>query len=85
MIAFRIASQSVSTMLAGNKQNNDAYSEQDYHVMVQLDDGRWSELHGATGIIETWPQGMTPETIPWTYNGKDYYDSRIIYIAFNKF
>ena len=25
--------------------------------------------------------GMTPDTIPWTENGKPYYDSEIIYYA----
>ena len=53
----------------------------DYHFMVQTNTGQWAEKHGFGGESILWDAGMTPENIPWTANGKPYYDSDIIYFA----
>ena len=56
----------------------------DYHFMRQTNTGQWAEKHGIGGESILWPVGMTPDTIPWTLNGKPYYDSGIIYFAIGK-
>ena len=53
----------------------------DYHFMVQTSTGQWAEKHGPGGDSILWEEGETPDTIPWTLNGKEYYDSEIIYFA----
>ena len=53
----------------------------DYHFMVQTDTGQWAEKHGPGGDSILWAEGETPETIPWTLNGVEYYDSEILYFA----
>lgn len=49
--------------------------------MKQTNTGQWAEKHGIGGDSVLWDSGMTPDTIPWTLNGKAYYDSKIIYYA----
>ena len=53
----------------------------DYHFMVQTSTGQWAEKHGIAGDSILWDKGMTPNDIPWVLNDKEYYNSRIIYIA----
>ena len=53
----------------------------DYHFMRQTSTGQWAEKHGYGGTSILWDAGMTPETIPWTLGGVNYYDSKIIYYA----
>ena len=53
----------------------------DYHLMVETETGQWAEKHGSAGDSILWPEGMTPDTIPWTIDGTPYYDSKIIYLA----
>jgi len=53
----------------------------DYHFMRQTDTGQWAEKHGTGGESILWDSGMTPDTIPWTLNDMEYYDSSIIYYA----
>ena len=53
----------------------------DYHFMRQTNTGQWAEKHGTGGASVLWAPGMTPDTIPWTLGGREYYDSKIIYYA----
>ena len=57
------------------------YALYDYHFMRQTNTGQWAEKHGTSGTSILWGAGMTPDDIPWTYKGKPYYDSPIIYYA----
>ena len=57
------------------------YPKYDYHFMRQTNTGQWAEKHGTSGTSILWDAGMTPDDIPWTYNGEPYYDSPIIYYA----
>ncbi|MBR6918276.1 MAG: RHS repeat-associated core domain-containing protein, partial [Clostridia bacterium] len=56
----------------------------DYHFMCQTNTGQWAEKHGYGGSSILWDYGMTPDTIPWTLGGKEYYDSAIVYFAIGK-
>ncbi|MBQ8215091.1 MAG: RHS repeat-associated core domain-containing protein [Clostridia bacterium] len=53
----------------------------DYHFMVQTDTGCWAEKHGASGESIYWDNGLTPDELPWTLHGHEYYNSKIIYYA----
>ena len=56
--------------------------ERDYHVMVQNNDGTWSEKHGNAGDSLQHEIGWTPDQDTWDMNeGDGYYDSDVIYIA----
>ena len=54
------------------------------HFMVQLSTGEWAEKHGQTGKVSKHNLGETPDTLPWTLNGREYYDSKIIYFAISE-
>ena len=53
----------------------------DYHFMVQTNTGGWAEKHGTGGDAILYDSELTPDTIPWTLGGYNYYDSEIIYFA----
>ena len=78
---FKIALRVGTTPYMSDNNGNYYY---DYHFMRQTDTGQWAEKHGTTGVSILWDFGMTPDTIPWTYNGYLYYDSDIIYYAVGK-
>ena len=56
-------------------------STYDYHFMYQTKSGQWAEKHGQAGNSILWDNGQTPDDIPWTLGGSEFYDSRIIYLA----
>ena len=58
------------------------FPHNDYHMMVQTITSAWAEKHGVGSDSVLWDIGMTPVNIPWTYKGKEYYDSDIVYLAF---
>ena len=53
-------------------------------MMVQTITGAWAEKHRVGSDSILWDIGMTPDNIPWTYKGKEYYDSDIVYLAFGE-
>ena len=82
-IEYRVA------LRVGTKNVNDGLSSMlfphnDYHMMVQTITGAWAEKHGVGSDSILWDIGMTPDNIPWTYKGKEYYDSDIVYLAFGE-
>lgn len=76
---FKIALRVGTQPYAYNRITGELYY--DYHFMRQTNTGQWAEKHGIGGESVLWDSGMTPDTIPWTLNGMEYYDSKIIYYA----
>ena len=77
-IALRVGTEPYGWYYGKNGSISALY---DYHFMVQTSTGQWAEKHGIAGDSILWDKGMTPNDIPWVLNDKEYYNSRIIYIA----
>ena len=57
----------------------------DYHFMVQLSDGTWSEKHGTGGSSIQHNYGETPDTLSWDLgNLTGYYNGGIKYLAITR-
>ena len=78
---YRIALRVGTTPFEQYDINGEQICFYDYHFMVQTSTGQWAEKHGIGGASILWPEGLTPDDIPWTLGDIEYYDSPIIYYA----
>ena len=77
-IALRVGTKPLETYESGDERY-------DYHFMVQTSTGQWAEKHGQGFDSVLWDADLTPDEIPWTNGGREYYDSEIIYFAIQKY
>ncbi|MBR0159349.1 MAG: RHS repeat protein, partial [Clostridia bacterium] len=87
---YRIAVRHGKSMYIWDKSTNKyrlvkSGGNYDYHFMVQLNDGTWSEKHGTAGSSIPHYHGETPDTLSWDLgNLIGYYNSDIRYLAITR-